>query len=522
MIILKVKAQRRKIESYDRVVPKTAFENRPIEQVTNMKEKTMSRNGVMGIFLSALLIVTTLGCSAKQPPATEQPAVPVRLAKVEKRGVQLYKYFTGITGADPIVIVPRIRGYIEKVCFYPGDIVEEGDILYEIEKFDYENDLETANAKYKIALAEAAKAKADYDREQELQSKGAGFTTQADLDRTRAIWDGSQANVESTLASVSEAKKQLERCTIKAPKRGKINRTEIEVGNLVDGSGSNPPTLTTIMPMDPIYVYCQITDSVFDSINNQIMDVVKTKLGEKYKENYPYDNKTITEIFKAEGVAQSISFEMGLLSDEKEEIGENAYPYKGLINYNENSVDVATGTVTVRGEIPNSNYMIYPGYICNIRISGQEISDARLVEEKAICYDLNEVYIWILDEQGRPKKQIITIGEQLDAKTRIVQSGLEGGETYVVDGTQKVREGCNITEAKDEAPAESAPAAAEPAAAPAENAPAPAEPAAAPAESATAPAEPAAAPAESAPAVQSGDDLLTPLGADGGAQQPVR
>lgn len=401
------------------------------------------RVGTCAALATVFCVLLFGGCYKKAEIKTEVTAVPVRTGAVEKRSVQLFAQFTARTDADPVNIVPRIRGYIEKINFFPGDIVAEGDVLYEIEQFDYKNDLEEAQAQLDMATAQTAKAKADYDRELELQTKGAGFTTQADLDRTKALWDEAKAKVVSAQAKVSEAEKELDRCTIRAPKRGKINRTQIEVGNLVDGTGANPPTLTTLMPMDPIYVYCEVTDSVFDRINNRILKKIKDAMGDKFNDSVPYDNDAIAKMARENKLEEAITFDMGLISDSKD--GVPVYPYKGIINYNDNRVDRTTGTITIRGEIKNPNYLIYPGYICNVRVPGTELADAILIEEKAICYDLSDVYIWLVVD-GKAEKRTITLGEQLDNTTRIVESGLVGGETYVLDGTQSLRDGIPVTE----------------------------------------------------------------------------
>lgn len=405
--------------------------------------RTIGFWGIGGVLLAVL---TGGGCYEKAAVETKRQAAAVKSALVEVRDVQLFGRFTGRTDADAVNIVPRIRGYIEKIHFSPGGIVEAGDVLYEIEKFDYENDLEMAQANYNIAAAQAAKTKADYDRELGLKERGEGFTTQADLDRTKALWDEAQAKVMSAEAQVSEARKELQRCTITAPKRGKIDRTLYEVGNLVDGSGANPPTLTTLMPMDPIYVYCEVTDAVFDETNKRVLNKIKEKLGDSFNDLAPYDNDTIAKLARDNGLEEAIAFEMGLISETRD--GKPQYPYRGVINYNENKVDRTTGTITIRGEIKNPNYLIYPGYICNVRIPGSEVPGATLIREKAICYDLSDVYIWLI-VNGKAEKRLITLGEQLEDNMRIVTTGLDGSETYIIDGTQNVVEGAEVTEMTD-------------------------------------------------------------------------
>ena len=403
--------------------------------------------------LSAVIsvLLTSVGCYPKpETAAAVSRPVPVRTATVEKRDVQTFFLTTGRTDADPVKIVPRVRGYIEEVCFKPGDIVSEGDILYRIEDFDYQNDVAEAQADLDIAVANEAKTKADYDRETTLKEKGQGFSTQADLDRTLALWHEATGKVSAAKAALAQAQKDLERTVIKSPVHGKINRTEVEKGNLVDGTIGTPTVLTTVMPMNPIYVYFEITDSTFAQLYKNIIETLKAALGEDFDSNAAYDNQDIDAVLKEQGIERVVKFELGLPSD-----GEGVYPFSGLITYNENQIARNTGSITLRGEIANPDYMIYPGYICKVRVPGKVRTDAVLVKEKAICFDLSDVYVWVLDDKGTAQKRIVTLGSQ-DGDSRIIESGLSGGETYILDGTQNVRAGSTVQEVTGAAAEETA------------------------------------------------------------------
>ncbi|MDO5553188.1 MAG: efflux RND transporter periplasmic adaptor subunit [Planctomycetia bacterium] len=434
-----------------------------------MNYKKLSRLFLLSLILCCPLALS--GCYEKPIEKKEAEAVPVRTAEAQLDTVQLYGYFTGNTAVDPVNIVPRIRGYLEEIKFNPGDIVEEGAVLFTIEQFDYKTSVEKAKGNLNIATANAAQKKADYDRELELQAKGPGFTTQADIDRTKALWDEALGQIDVKKADLADAEKQLERTVIKAPFRGKISRNLVEKGNLVDGSGSNPPTLATLNAMDPMYVYFQVSDSEFLNIQQMIVNEVKKILGDKYSDEELFNSATLLEIAQKEKLEMVISFEMRLLGQSGDP---NSYPYSGIIDYSDNTIDMATGTNMVRGRIKNPNYVIYPGLVCRVKIPGKVLQDAIFIQEKAISHDLSEIYVWVLDEKGLPQRRTIKIGERLeDGRVRVL-SGLNSGERYVVDGVQKVRAGAPITEM---APEESgATSADEPtqAATPQEPAPAPA------------------------------------------------
>ena len=396
--------------------------------------------------LAPLFALALSGCYEKIDTAdVKRPPVPVVLATAEKQDIQIYSLLTGKTHTDPVNIVPRVRGIIESVNFHPGDVVKEGDILYEIEKFDYQNKLDVAKARRDVTAANVEKTKADYDRDLALQQQGQGFTTQADIDRDKALYDEAKANLASAEADISMAEKELERCTIKANATGLISRTLIAQGNMVDGTAGTGTILTNIAPMDPMYVYCQLTDSIFNNFMAALRQGFKELLGDQFDETIPYDNVALSKIAKDHGLEGSITFSMGMRGDVDEEGNQN-FPYTGTIDFTDNQIDTATGTITIRGKLDNPSYMIYPGNICNVRIPGKEISGAVLVEEKAICRDLSDSFLWIIDANGKPMKQTVKLGPQYGQKMRVIDSGLQGGEKYVLEGTLKVSQGCDITE----------------------------------------------------------------------------
>ncbi len=394
-----------------------------------------------------LLLLLISGCYEKPQPRGEEPPVPVRLGKVVKKDVQNYRYFSGTTYTEPINIVPRVRGYLEAISFLPGDIVEKDAPLFKLEQFDYVNDVEEAAAGVAIAEANAAKAKADYDRELTLKQKGEGFTTQADIDRTKAQWNEATAQIASKKANLAEAHKQLERTIIKAPMRGKISRNLVEKGNLVDGTGSNPQTLATLMAMDPMYVYFQVTDRDFIFVQNRIYEELRRKLGDRFKEIEVLDNKALIEVAKKEQAEELILCRMQLLGASSGERS-NEFPYEGFIDYNDNVIDVSTGTNTLRARFANPNYRLYPGTLCRVRLEAGLVKGALVIDEKGVCTDLSTKYVWVLDEKGTTQKREIVLGKLSETGERLVVSGLKEGESYVIDGTQKVRMGSKITEVK--------------------------------------------------------------------------
>ena len=395
------------------------------------------------ILASAALLPFFAGCYPKtETKAPSETPVTVRLAKPLVGNAANYYKTTGHTDITPVLISPRVRGNLEEICFEPGDIVSEGDVLFKIEQFDYKVKVDNAEADCYIARAQFDRAESEYQRQVNMDAKGPGITTKEDVERAKAQLEEARGRIESTRAALEQAKKDLERTTITAPCRGKINKSEAAVGDLLDGTVGTPKALTTIMSMDPMYVYFQITDAEFNALYSHLLGLVKETLGDQYDPSRPLDTKELVQTLERNNIAQSIEVEMRLPSEP-----EGEYPHKGTINYSENTADRNTGTITLRGEFPNPTYEIFPGMICNVRVKAEDIPNAVLVEEKAVCHDLSDTYVWVLDDNGRPRKQLIEIGGEFDPAMRLVTKGLTGGETYIVDGIQQVRSGCLIQDA---------------------------------------------------------------------------
>lgn len=231
------------------------------------------------VLTAALLLPLFTGCYTKdEAKAPSETPVTVRLAKPLVGDVADYYKTTGHTDVTPVLISPRVRGNLEEICFEPGDIVNEGDVLFKIEQFDYKAKVDNANAECYIAKAQFDRAESEYQRQVNMDAKGPGITTKEDVERAKAALEEARGRVKSTQVALEQAKKDLERTTITAPCRGKINKAEAAVGDLLDGTIGTPQALTTIMSMDPMYVYFQITDAEFNALYSHLLGLVRETL----------------------------------------------------------------------------------------------------------------------------------------------------------------------------------------------------------------------------------------------------
>lgn len=378
------------------------------------------------------------------PPQTPD-AVPVRTAVATTADVETKRSFRGFTEVDPVEIVPRVRGFLESIEFQPGALVEEGDVLFRVESFDYQNEVDAAKAELAAAIARETRAKATHRRNLQLykDKSVSGVVTEETLEESQTAWRAANAATAQARAALAAAEKQLERTVVRAPCRGQISRPFYPVGTFLDGAALDPPVLARLVAMDPMLVYFYATDREFLEFQQKRRDALKARLGKRYDEKN-YANVSLREALQAEQLPDYIDFEArfpGL--DEK-----GVYSRRGVVNYVDNQIDRSTGVVALRGEIPNPDYSIYPGVVCEVALTDEPVKNATLIDVKAVCSDLNSQFVWIVDENDVPRRRPVELGRKTANGSQVVAtSGVKPGERYVVDGVLNLRPGLRVVEA---------------------------------------------------------------------------
>ncbi len=570
----------------------------------------MFRNQLLG-FCSLVSVLLCLGCQkdAQNSADVKTPSViNVQTAKAIERDVQLSSEFTGkIVAISSVDIVPRIRGFLEAITYTDGAIVEPGQQLFKIQDFDYQIEVDKAKAELASAQAREASAKSTYLSAVKTNQQVQGTVSENDIIQYKSKWDEAKANVFNNFAQYKYQLRQLSYTKICSPIHGKVSKVASTPGDLLDGTGPNPPVLCTVTSMDPIYVEFEISDRYFD----MSMEAVQKKHAQQLKQeeskeikqttNYPpseekelaeaagsastdpspeaVDSKpesalgsnipvadgnsaadskpelalggsipvaddnsaekdkavqpetgaaenesssatapaakssagtlplvspdptaetpvspvsgvkddsledTLAKPFipKPEDVAPSavfhentaymkgetklkeaeIPFELQL-SDDPE-----ATVFRGQLNYNDNRIDTATGTMTIRGVLDNPSYRLYPGHICTVKMNTQLKKGAIVIQERAICVDLSSHFVWVVNDKNCASKRYIEAQNSFengtlriiapyqekevirpDGTKEIAKTGLQAGETYIVEGFQKVREGSTVKAVK--------------------------------------------------------------------------
>lgn len=350
-----------------------------------------------------LLAFCAAGC---EQPTREPPPPPVVIvAKPEVQEVRPSFVFVGTTEAAEFVEVrARVQGFLESVDFEPGDNVEAGTPLFKIQPDEFESAVERARATLAVNEAELSRAEADLARVREAVKTNA--VSQQEVGLRQADADKAAAMVESAKADLRRAELDLGYTTITAPIAGKVSRELVTQGNLVGAGGQNT-LLTTIAAHKPIYVYFEIPERVL-----------------------------VERLRSPEGRRNEVPIHVQLE-------GDDGYPHEGVIDFFENRADPATGTVKVRGVLPNEDLTVYPGLFARVRIEGLPMPNTVVVEETAIGTDLGGKFVYVIGEGNVVERRYLTLGDEFEGK-RAVLDGLEPDATYIVEGMIRARPGLPV------------------------------------------------------------------------------
>ena len=345
--------------------------------------------------------------SAKKgaPPQQQGAAPPVPVMVPVQQDVVNYYEFTGETEAVASVdIVARVSGYLETVNFHDGSDVKKGDLLFTIEKERYQSIRDQAYAQLKSSEAELTRAQVDFKRFQEALQENA--VSKQDLTTKKAELDKAEAAVTANQAILAEAELDLSYTEIRSPIDGRISRRLVDSGNLVGPASVSH--LTTVVTLSPMYIYFTISEKmIMDSLKN-----LDNYMGQEYK----------------------FQFALG---------DEQGYPHEGILDFMDNVVDPKTGTITIRGEFENKDKGILPGMFVHVNVPGTVQKDAVLVVETAICTDLGGKYLLIVNEENIVTHCPVEIGQKV-GPMRVIKSGLEMGQQYIVTGLQFVYPGMKV------------------------------------------------------------------------------
>lgn len=348
-----------------------------------------------------VVISAFVGLSAcEQNSFVPPPAPKVEVALPVQRAITRYLDATGNTAPIKSVdLVARVQGFLQAINYQDGSFVKEGTTLFTIEPETYKLKLEQAQAAEAGAQASVKQAEADFKRQSDLVQRQA--VSQATLDTSTSSRDNAQANLQQAQVNTKIAAVNYGYTNVAAPFDGIVSNHLVSVGELV--GAASPTQLATIVQLDPIYVNFNVSEQ----------DV------QRVREDARRRGITIADI-------KQLAVEVGLQT-------ETGYPHKGKLDYLSPTINQSTGTLAVRGLIPNPDRVLLPGFYVRVRVPFDNKDNVLLVPDTSIGSDQAGRYVLVVNADNVVEQRKVTSGP-LDDGLRVIESGLKPEDRVVTAG----------------------------------------------------------------------------------------
>ena len=358
-------------------------------------------------------LLWSAGCRGGADLSAPPPPPAVTVAEVRGERLAEWDEYQGeFEAIDAVEIRPRVSGYLVRVPFVEGKEVRKGDVLFEIDPEPYQATLDERRADLARTRARLALVERDAERGERLVKAQA--ISQEEMDTRLTLVTESRAAVLAGEAAVRTAELDLAWTKVRAPVDGRTGRAEVTEGNLVTAGPTGATLLTTIVSLDPIYVYFEGDESAY--LRYAHLD----QTGER-----PSSRRAANPV------------QIGL-SDE------DGFPHRGRMDFVDNQLDRETGTIRARAIVDNRDRVFTPGMFARVRLLGSGVRPVTLIPEVAIATDQDRKFVYVLNPDSTVVYRSVTLGRQVDGQRRIIREGLKPGELVVVNGLARIRPGAKV------------------------------------------------------------------------------
>ena len=376
--------------------------------------QVLAQSCAVRAIISGLLVLTLVACNQKQdaqaPAGPPPPAVSVA-KPLEKEVIEWDEYTGRFDAVDTVEVRARISGFLNEVKFTDGAIVKKGDLLFVIDPRPFQRILDRGRAALQGARVQLEFAQKDLERARPLVAS-ATISQQVFDQRTQAV-RAAEANVLSAEASVRSAELDVEFTQIHSPIAGRISRKFVSEGNYLTGGSGSGTLLTTIVSIDPIYFYFDVSEA--DFLKYQRLGSAMMQPGARLSE---------------------VPAELGLQTDE-------GFPYKGKMSFIDNRIDPNTGSLRVRAVFDNPHRLFRPGLFAKIRLAGSGKYKAILLPDMAVAADQSSRFVFVAAPDGTVSAKPVTLGPTIDG-LRVVRTGITANDWVIVNGVQRARTGIKV------------------------------------------------------------------------------
>lgn len=360
------------------------------------------------------------GCDQQAPPTQAPPPVEVTAITLEPRTLPLdLTYVAQVQSSHQVEIRARVSGVLEKIAYKEGDLVKEGQILFELDKRPYLAEAEIAKADVELQESELAIAKGELDRIAALTERKA--SSQKDLDQARGELRKAEARLHQAKAKYEKALLDVSYATLRSPLEGVADQALIREGGYVDANGPSAK-LTTLSRLDPVWVTFSVSQNQQESLHQEVVE------------------------------GRLLVPEEGRYTVDLELINGRRYPHSGVLDYVALAYDNQTGSFLVRAEIPNpeSDFQLRPGLFVKAIIKGAQRPDVLAVPQRAVRQGSKGHEVFVVTDQGLAELRPVTVGDWV-GQDWIITQGLKAGEQVVVEGIVKLMPGMPVKVVPDAA-----------------------------------------------------------------------
>jgi RND family efflux transporter MFP subunit len=346
----------------------------------------------------------------------------VTVAKPQQQTVVDYDEYVGrFIAVDSVEIRSRVSGYLDKVHFKDGQIVKQGDLLFTIDRRPFETALAQVRATLAQARANLAFAESDLARASQLV-RDRTITEQTFEQRTQAK-RVAEAAVAAQEAAVRQAELDIQFTELKAPVTGRIGDRRVSEGNLVTGgTGGNTTLLATIVSIDPI------------------------------RFEFTFDEASFLRYERLGQAGKDVSSRSGGVEVAVKLIDEPDFSHKGKMDFVDNVIDRASGTIRGRAALANPGGVLTPGMFGRVRVPGSPPYEALLVPDTAIGSEQVRKFVLVADNENAARIKYVTLGQLVGNNMRVIKEGIAADDRVIVNGLMRARAGAKVTPQQEGAP----------------------------------------------------------------------
>jgi RND family efflux transporter MFP subunit len=365
--------------------------------------------------------VALAGCGEGAPKQAAPPAPAVTVAKPQKQMVTDYDEYVGrFIAVDSVEIRSRVSGYLDKVHFKDGQIVKQGDLLFTIDRRPFETALAQARATLAQAKANLAFAESDLARASQLV-RDRTITEQTFEQRTQAK-RVAEASVAAQEAAVRQTELDIQFTELRAAVTGRIGDRRVSEGNLVTGgTGGNTTLLATVVSIDPIRFEFTFDEASF---------LRYERLGSVGKD------------INSRGTGVEVGVRL---------IDESDFKHQGTMDFIDNVIERASGTIRGRAMLANPEGVFTPGMFGRVRVPGSPPFEALLLPDAAIGSEQVRKYVLVVDNENAARMRYVTLGQTV-GELRVIKEGIGPDDRVIVNGLMRARPGAKVTPQEQGAP----------------------------------------------------------------------